>query len=113
MRQVITGWILIAGCIVLLGMAAAIWAQTMQGRQIPTATAEEWRQYAKDVEQGRRTPSASMTRLLTETAISQNIYASSALQLLRLVGAAMAVVGLLLGVDLVRHRARAARPQQE
>jgi hypothetical protein len=50
---------------------------------------------------------------LTETAISQNIYASSALQLLRLVGAAMAVVGLLLGVDLVRHRARAARPQQE
>jgi hypothetical protein len=113
MRQAITGWILIAGCIVLLGTAAAIWAQTMRGRQIPAATAEEWRRYARDVEVGTRTPSAPMTRVLTETAIAQNTYASSALQLLRLIGVAMAVVGLLLGIDLVRHRARAREAQLE
>ena len=113
MRQAITGWILIAGCIVLLGTAAAVWAQTMRGRQVPAETAEEWRRYARDVEHGTRTPSATMTRVLTETAISQNTYASSALQLLRLVGIAMAVVGLLLGIDLVRHRARVAKAPLE
>ena len=75
-------------------------------REISPATAQEWRQYAREVEQGTRTPSGVTTRLLTETAIAQHAHARSAVDLLRLLGAGVALLGVLLAVDLIRFRAR-------
>jgi hypothetical protein len=72
---------------------------------------KEWRQYATDVEQGKRTPSAMTTHLLIETAIGQHEYATAAMQLLRLVGGGATFLGFLLMIDLVRYRARHAGPQ--
>ena len=58
------------------------------------------------MERGTRTPSGLTTRLLTETAIAQHAHARSAVDLLRLLGAGVALLGLLLAVDLIRFRAR-------
>ena len=69
-------------------------------------TIQEWRRYARDVEQGIRTPSGATTRLLTETAIAQQAHARSAIDLLRLMGAGVALLGICLAVDLIRYRAR-------
>jgi uncharacterized membrane protein YgaE (UPF0421/DUF939 family) len=109
MRQVVTGWLLVAGCLVVLGVGAFIGAQTTRGATVPAATIQQWRQYATEVERGTRTPSAVTTRMLTETAIAQHEYATAAEQLLRFVGAGVALLGLILLVDLARYRARQAR----
>jgi hypothetical protein len=58
------------------------------------------------VEQGTRTPSGENTRRLTETALAQHAHGRSAVDLLRLLGAGVALLGLLLGLDLIRYRAR-------
>jgi hypothetical protein len=81
-------------------------AQAGLGRAISPATVQEWRQYARDVEGGVRVPSAATTRLLTETAIAQHAHARSAVDLLRLLGIGVALLGLVLAVDLLRFRAR-------
>jgi hypothetical protein len=110
MRQAVTGWIVVAGCLVLLGIGAVIGARTSPSDEVPAATIESWRRYATEVERGKRTPSAATTRMLTETAIAQNEYASSAARLLRLVGGGVALLGILLTIDLVRYRARHTVP---
>ena len=76
---------------------------------MPAATLQEWRQYASDVERGTRTPTKMATRMLTETAIAQHQYATSAEQLLKIVGGGVALLGCLLVIDLARHRARLDR----
>ena len=116
MRQAMLGWIVIAGCLVLAGIGTILGAHAMRGREVSVATIEQWRNYAAEVEHGTRTPSAAMTKMLTETAIAQNAYASSAVRLLHFMGAGVALLGVLLGVDLVRHRRRqtkAPQPLQE
>jgi hypothetical protein len=108
MRRALTGWIVLAAGFVCLGLAAVVGAQTAQVRELPPGTVAEWRRYAREVEQGTRTPSGATTRLLTETAIAQQAHARSAIELLRLVGAGVALLGLFLTVDLIRYRARHA-----
>jgi len=108
MRRAMTGWIIVAVAFVGLGLGAVVGAQTAQVRELPPGTIREWRQYAGDVERGARTPSGATTRLLTETAIAQQAHAKSAVDLLRLVGAGVAFLGVLLAVDLIRYRARHA-----
>jgi hypothetical protein len=110
------GWIVIAGCLVLIGIGTVLGAQTMRGREVSVATIEHWRRYSAEVERGARTPSAATTKILTETAIAQNAYATSAVRLLRFMGAGVAILGLLLVADLVRHHLRwskAPQPLQE
>ncbi|HJR50074.1 MAG TPA: hypothetical protein VJ794_03150 [Gemmatimonadales bacterium] len=106
LRKALLGWILIAVGLTVLGLAALVGAQGGQVREISPATVAEWRQYASEVERGTRTPSGVTTRLLTETAIAQHAHARSAVDLLRLLGAGVALLGLLLAVDLIRFRAR-------
>lgn len=106
LRKALVGWILIAIGLTLLGLGAVAGAQGGQVREISPGTAQEWRQYARDVEQGTRTPSGATTRLLTETAIAQHAHARSAVDLLRFLGGGVALLGLLLAVDLIRFRAR-------
>ena len=106
LRKALVGWILIAVGLTVLGLAALVGAQGGQVREISPATAAEWRQYAREVERGTRAPSGMTTRLLTETAIAQHAHARSAVDLLRLLGAGVALLGLLLAVDLIRFRAR-------
>jgi hypothetical protein len=106
LRKALAGWILIAVGLTVLGLGAVVGAQGGRVREISPATAQEWRQYAREVEQGTRTPSGATTRLLTETAIAQHAHARSAVDLLRLLGAGVALLGLLLAVDLIRFRAR-------
>ena len=116
MRQAMVGWIVIAGCLALIGIGTVLGAQTMRGREVSVATIEHWRRYSAEVERGARAPSAAMTRILTETAIAQNAYATSAVRLLRFMGAGVAILGLLLVADLVRHHLRwskAPQPLQE
>jgi hypothetical protein len=108
LRKALGGWILLAVGLTVLGLGAVVGAQAGQAREISPATAREWRQYAREVEQGTRTPSGTTTRLLTETAIAQHAHARSAVDLLRLLGAGVALLGLLLTVDLIRYRARHA-----
>jgi hypothetical protein len=84
-------------------------AQVVRGSEVPAARVAQWRQYAAEVERGTRTPSAATTRLLTETAIAQNAYASSAVDLVRFIGGGVVVLGLLLGLDLLRYRTRHTR----
>jgi hypothetical protein len=103
-----TGWILVAVGFVGLGIGALVGAQRAQVRELPAGTIESWRQYANEVERGTRTPSSVTTRLLTETAIAQRAHARSAVDLLRLVGGGVALLGLFLAVDLVRYRAKHA-----
>jgi hypothetical protein len=90
----------------VLGLGAVLGAQNGQVWEISPATAQEWRQYARDVEQGTRTPSGATTRMLTETAIAQHEHARSAVELLRFLGIGVALLGLILAVDLIRFRAR-------
>jgi hypothetical protein len=108
MRKTMMGWILIAGCLVLLGLGAALGAQAIRSNEIPPERIEEWRQYAVDIERGTRTPSPAVTRTLTEAAIAQSAYASSAVALMRLLGVGIALLGVFLGFDLMRHRRRQA-----
>jgi hypothetical protein len=108
MRKAMTGWILIAGCLVLLGVGAALGAQAIRSGEIPPERIEEWRRYAVDIERGTRTPSPAVTRALTEAAIAQSAYASSAVALMRLLGIGIALLGVFLGFDLLRHRRRQA-----
>ena len=116
MRQALLGWIVIAGCLVMVGIGTVLGAHAMRGREVSAATVEEWRHYAAEVQHGTRSPSTAMTKMLTETAIAQNAYASSAVKLLRFMGAGLALLGALLVADLVRHRRRqtkAPQPLQE
>src|SRR5574342_1287626 len=103
MRRVHNGWLLVAGCLVVLGFGALIGAEATRGATVPAATMELWRQYATEVEQGRRTPSPATTRMLTETAIAQHRYATAAQELLRFVSGSVALVGLFLVFDIHRH----------
>jgi hypothetical protein len=109
MRQAVTGWLFFAGCLVLLGAGVIAGVHLTGHRELPPEMFKDWRQYASEVEQGTRTPSAVTTRMLTETAIAQHAYAKSATQLLRFTGVGIAILGLLLGVDLIRYRARHSR----
>jgi hypothetical protein len=106
MRRAVTGWIIVALGFVGLGLGAVVGAQTAQVRELPASTIQQWRQYASEVEGGTRTPSGATTRMLTETAIAQQAHARSAIDLLRFVGAGVALLGLFLAVDLIRYRAR-------
>jgi hypothetical protein len=106
LRKALAGWIVIAVGLTVLGVGAMLGAQGGQVRKISPATAQQWREYAKEVEQGTRTPSGMTTRLLTETAIAQHSHARSAVDLLRLLGAGAALLGLILAVDLIRFRVR-------
>jgi hypothetical protein len=106
LRKALAGWILIAVGLTVLGLGAVLGAQGGQVREISSATAQEWRRYAREVEQGTRTPSGVTTRLLTETAIAQHAHARSAVDLLRFLGIGVALLGLILAVDLIRFRAR-------
>ncbi len=106
MRQAVTGWIVVAGCLVLLGVGTVLQTRSFSQDEMSAATIEQWRKYADDVQRGTRTASGINTRLLTEVAIAQNEYATSATQLLRMVGTGIAILGLLLTIDLVRFRAR-------
>ena len=99
-------WITLAIGLIGLGVGAVVGAQSAQVRELPAGTIQEWRRYARDVEQGIRTPSGATTRLLTETAIAQQAHARSAIDLLRLMGAGVALLGICLAVDLIRYRAR-------
>jgi hypothetical protein len=103
-----TGWIVVAVGFVGLGLGAVVGAQTTQVRELPAGTIETWREYASEVERGTRTPSGVTTRLLTETAIAQQAHARAAVDLLRFVGAGVALLGVFLAVDLIRYRARHA-----
>ncbi len=104
-----TGWLIVAGCLMLLGTGAVVRAEATRGATVPASTMKQWRQYATEVERGTRTPSAITTRMLTETAIAQHEYADAAEALLRFVGAGVALLGLVLAVDVARVRARHAR----
>jgi hypothetical protein len=106
LRTALGGWILIAVGLVVLGFGAFLGAQAGQVREISPEVAQQWRRYARDVEQGTRTPSGAMTRLLNETAIAQHAHARTAVDLLRFLGAGVALLGLALAVDLIRFRAR-------
>jgi hypothetical protein len=106
MRRALTGWIIAAACFILAGVGAVIGAERSRGGEVPAEVVASWRDYAELVRQGKRTPLPATTQLLTETAIAQNSYAASAVQLLRVVGIGVTVVGLLLFLDLLRYRAR-------
>ena len=106
LRKALAGWILTATGLTVLGLGAVLGAQAGQVREISPATAQEWRQYAKEVQQGSRSPSVATTWMLTETAIAQHDHARSAVDLLRFLGGGVALLGLILAVDLVRFRAR-------
>lgn len=108
MRRAMTGWIVVAVGFVGLGLGAILGAQAAQVQELPPDMIQAWRQYAGEVEQGTRTPSGVTTRLLTETAIAQHAHARSAVDLLRFVGAGVALLGVFLAVDLIRFRARHA-----
>jgi hypothetical protein len=107
-RQALTGWIIAATCFVVAGVGAVFGAERMRGGEVPAEVVASWREYANQVMEGRRTPLPATTQLLTETAIAQNAFAASAVQLLRVMGLGIAIVGLLLLLDLLRQRARLA-----
>jgi hypothetical protein len=106
MRRVVTGWLIVAVCLVLLGLGTVVGAGRTRGTEVPEATLREWRRYAAEVEQGVRTPSPATTRMLTETAIAQHNFARASGDLLRFVGAGVTLVSVLLAIDLARYRAR-------
>ena len=106
MRRVVTGWLIIAGCMALLGIGAMVGAGAPRSTDVTEAMMQEWRRYAAEVERGARSPSPVLTRLLTETAIAQHEYARAAGRALRFVGAGITILSLLLVADLARHRGR-------
>lgn len=109
MRKALTGWIIVAGALTVLGIGTLVQSLVARGRDVPPQMVEEWREYATAVERGSRTPLPITTRMLTETAIAQSAYASSAMNLLGLVGGGVALLGLLLTLDMVRARVRERR----
>lgn len=113
MRQAVTGWIVVAGCLMLLGIGTVFETRSFSKDEYSAGTIQQWRQYATEVQHGTRIPSAIHFRLLTDAAIAQNEYASSATELLRLVGAGVAILGFLLAIDLVRYRARHTAPPEK
>jgi hypothetical protein len=110
MRRAVTGWLLVAVCMLLLGLGAFLGAGWTRGGDLPESTMREWRRYAAAVERGATAPSAATTRMLTETAIAQYQYARAAGNLLQFVGAGITLVSLLLAVDLARYRMRSTPP---
>ncbi len=106
MRKAVTGWLVIAACLVLLGAGTVIGGRLARRDALDASTIAKWRQYATEVEAGTRTPSAMQVTTLTELAISQNGYAASAMELLQFLGGGVTVLGLILGADLLRHRQR-------
>ena len=108
MRRALTGWIVVALLFTALGLGAVVGAQQARARDLPPPMIGEWRRYAEDVAQGKRTPSAPTIRMLTETAIAQHAHANAAIDLLRLLGGGVALLGIFLAVDLIRYRARHA-----
>ena len=109
-RRALTGWIIATTCFVVAGVGAVFGAERMRGEEVPPEIVASWREYADQVMEGKRTPLPATTQLLTETAIAQNAFAASAVQLLRVMGLAIAIVGMLLLADLVRYRVRLAAP---
>lgn len=110
MRQAVNGWLLISAILVVLGIWAIISTRVIPGTTLPDGMIADWRRYATEVEQQKRTPSPITTRMLTETAIAQHQYARAAEQMLRIVGIGVTLVGVFLVVDLARFRARLDRP---
>ncbi|HEX2219888.1 MAG TPA: hypothetical protein VHG35_13870 [Gemmatimonadales bacterium] len=108
-RRALTGWIILAVALIGVGLGAVLGAQHGRVRELPPETIRQWRSYAEGVERGTLTPTGLNTRLLTETAIAQQAHARSAIDLLQLVGAGVALLGLLLALDLLRFRAKHAR----
>jgi hypothetical protein len=108
MRRALTGWIVVALLFTAIGLGAVVGAQRARGSELSSSMIGEWRRYAGDVEQGKRIPSAPTIRMLTETAIAQHAHANAAIDLLRLLGGGVALLGIFLTVDLVRYRARHA-----
>ena len=109
MRRVLNGWLLVAGCLLVIGLGTVFAAQSTRGATVPAEMIKEWRRYAAEVERGVRSPSPATTRMLTETAIAQHEYATAAQRLLRFLGASVALIALFLVADLARHRAREGR----
>src|SRR4051794_7891095 len=107
-RQALTGWLIAAACFVVAGLGAGFGAERMRGGEVPPEVVASWREYADQVMEGKRTPLPGTTQLLTETAIAQNAFAASAVQLLRVMGLGTAIVGILLLLDLLRYRVRLA-----
>jgi hypothetical protein len=107
-RRALTGWIILAVALIGLGLGALVGAQQGQVRELTPDTIRQWRAYAEGVERGTLRPSGLNTRLMTETAIAQQAHARSAIDLLRLVGAGVALLGLLLAFDLIRFRVKHA-----
>ena len=108
MRRALTGWIVVAVLFTALGLGAVVGAQRARAIELPPSMIDDWRRYAEDVAQGKRTPTGPTIRMLTETAIAQHAHASSAIDLLRLLGGGVALLGIYLVVDLVRYRSRHA-----
>lgn len=108
MRRALTGWIVLAVALIGVGFGALVGAQQGRVRELTPDTIRQWRAYADAVERGTLTPSGLNTRLMTETAIAQQAHARSAIELLRLVGAGVALLGLLLALDLIRFRVKHA-----
>ena len=106
MRKTLTGWLVLTLCFVLLGVGTVVGGRISRRDALDQATITKWRQYAAEVEQGKRTASSMQVNALTELAISQNDYADSAMQLLQLLGGGVAVLGLVLGVDVWRNLKR-------
>ncbi|HEX5005209.1 MAG TPA: hypothetical protein VFV65_07820 [Gemmatimonadales bacterium] len=101
--------LVVSAILVVLGIGAVISTRVIPGTTIPDGMMADWRRYAKEVEQQKRTPSPVTTRMLTETAIAQHEYARASQQALRVVGIGVTLVGLFLVVDLARYRARLDR----
>jgi hypothetical protein len=108
LRRALAGWLVLAVALIVLGLGAVVGAQRGQVRGLSPETIQRWREYTQAVERGTLTPSGATTRLMTETAIAQYAHAKSAIDLLMLVGAGVALLGLLLALDLIRFRARHA-----
>ena len=109
MRQAVNGWLVVSAILVVLGIGAVISTRVIPGTTIPDGMMADWRRYAKEIEQQKRTPSPVTTRMLTETAIAQHEYARASQKALRVVGIGVTLVGLFLVVDLARYRARLDR----
>ena len=106
MRKTLTGWLVLAFCFVLLGAGTVVGARISRRAALDQGTIAKWRQYSAEVEQGKQAASPMQVNALTELAISQNDYASSAMDLLQFLGGGVAVLGLVLGADMWRHMKR-------
>ncbi|HEU4760914.1 MAG TPA: hypothetical protein VFS74_01245 [Gemmatimonadales bacterium] len=111
MRKTLAGWLVLAFCFVLLGAGTVVGARISRRDALDQGTIAKWRQYAAEVEQGKQNASPMQVNALTELAISQNDYASSAMDLLQFLGGGVAVLGLVLGADVARNMRRATRDE--